>query len=281
MKTLYAAIAVGLVSGVAAAATVIHLQQPEPEAAVVDQDFDADAATSDRVRALEMAVSEERRVRQLLEDELLQMMARVEELEEGLESENLDAELADRERNRRGMREFVEADESTVAERMAARRQALIDAGIDVGRADWILQREGELQFAAMRARYDAQNGEVNEDWASVRWNPSAMLRQEIGDAEYETYLEANGMPTSVGISEVMPSTPAASAGLQPGDQIVRYDGERVFSSFDLVQRTMSGGDEGQVVVDVERNGTTIQVVVPRGPIGVQIGSRGRRFPGS
>ncbi len=63
---------------------------------------------------------------------------------------------------------------------------------------------------------------------------------------------------------------------MRPGDEIVGYDGQRVFSSSELIQRTMAGG-EGNVVVDVMRDGAPMQIVVPRGPIGVEIGRfRGR-----
>ena len=102
------------------------------------------------------------------------------------------------------------------------------------------------------------------------------MLRAEIGDTEYEMYLEANGRPTSVGISTVMASSPGERAGLQPGDEIVSYNGQRIFSTSELLQQTMTGG-EGNVVVDVMRDGAPMQLVLPRGPIGVEIGrNRGR-----
>ena len=73
-----------------------------------------------------------------------------------------------------------------------------------------------------------------------------------------------------------MASSPAERAGLQPGDQIVGYDGDRVFSTSDLMQRTMSPGS-GDVVVDVVRDGVQMQVVLPRGPIGVETGRFRRR----
>jgi hypothetical protein len=42
------------------------------------------------------------------------------------------------------------------------------------------------------------------------------------------------------------------------------------------MQLTMAGG-EGNVVIDVVRDGSPMQIVVPRGPIGVEIGRfRGR-----
>jgi len=89
-------------------------------------------------------------------------------------------------------------------------------------------------------------------------------------------YLEGSNRQTSVAVSNVLASSPGARAGLQPGDQIVAYDGRRVFSSGDLVQQTMAGG-EGNVVVDLTRNGVPLQLVLPRGPIGVEIGQFRRR----
>jgi len=152
----------------------------------------------------------------------------------------------------------------------------MIAAGMSPDRVDWVLQRESELRFESLQARYDARNSEQPQNRFDPSFNPEAMLRAEIGDAEYENYLAANGRSTSVGISSVMASSPGARAGLQTGDEIVSYDGRRVFSASELIQQTMAGG-EGNVVVDVMRDGAPMQIVVPRGPIGVEIGRfRGR-----
>jgi len=78
-----------------------------------------------------------------------------------------------------------------------------------------------------------------------------------------------------VPVRGVMASSPAAIAGLQSGDQIVRYDGERVYSNRDLMTRTLGGEGTGNVVVEVLRDGAVMQVTLPRGPIGIEIG-RGR-----
>jgi S1-C subfamily serine protease len=74
-----------------------------------------------------------------------------------------------------------------------------------------------------------------------------------------------------------MASSPGESAGLQPGDQIINYNGQRIFSTWELSQQTMAGGGEGTVVIDLLRDGAPLQIVLPRGPIGVQVGrSRGQ-----
>ena len=96
-----------------------------------------------------------------------------------------------------------------------------------------------------------------------------------MGDADYERYLEASDRPTRVSVSSVIESSPAQSAGLWPGDEILRYDGERVFSMTDLTRQTMEGEAGESVVIDVMRDGTLMQVVLPRGPVGITGGRRG------
>jgi len=268
-------ILIGLLAGFAAAAIVLTIREPEP-VAISDGDageyFDQSAATEDRIRALEAAVAEERNARQLLEDELQILYLEIEQLR--------DVRSADGEEG--------EADEELIlAEREAFRRQRgdlsgedraamLIDAGFTPDRAAWILQRESELQMAAMQAQFDARRSGEPMDRFDPALDPSAALRAEIGDAAYEQYLEANFRSTSVSVSSVLESSPGQRAGLQPGDEIVSYNGNRVFDVSDLNQQTMLGEPGESVVVDIMRDGMPMQVVMPRGPIGVSTG----RFPG-
>ena len=124
------------------------------------------------------------------------------------------------------------------------------------------------------RAR--SRSGERPENFELIR-DPSQALRAEIGDAEYEQYLESYGYPTSVSIGSVLESSPGQRAGLQPGDQIVAYGGERVFNYGDLSQRTMAAEPGQPVVVDVVRDGVPMQVVIEGGPIGISNDRSARR----
>jgi len=155
------------------------------------------------------------------------------------------------------------------------RRQAMIDAGFSPQRADYILERESVLEFQQMQARYQARTAENPREAMGNLVDAGTALRDELGEADYEKYLAASGRSTSVGVRNVMASSPAATAGLQPGDEIVRYDGERVYNQRDLMMRTWAGDGTGSVVVEVLRDGTPMQVTLPRGPIGIEIG-RGR-----
>ena len=98
---------------------------------------------------------------------------------------------------------------------------------------------------------------------------PEQTLRSELGDADYEKYLQAQGRPTKVGVFNVLPSSPAAKAGMQPGDQIMSYAGQRVFNMADLTDLTLQGTPGQSVTLEVQRNQQTVQLVIPRGPIGI------------
>ena len=275
-------ILVGLVllTGIAVATYMASVPQIEPVASSsIDPGdyFDQSAAMEDRILALEAAVAEERNARQLLEDELQILYAEIEHLsDQGSASDDRDEQrLADSSEIRERIEEFRQrrndqGDESRV--------ERLIESGFAPGRAEWILQRESELQMEAMQARFDARRSGESMNPFDPSLNSNSALRAEIGDAEYEQYLQANNRPTAVSIGSILESSPAQRVGLQSGDQIVSYDGTRVFDVSDLNQQTMLGEPGESVVVDITRDGMPMQVVLPRGPIGVSTGrDRGRR----
>ena len=127
----------------------------------------------------------------------------------------------------------------------------------------------------SLQARYDSrQSGEPFNPF-DPRLNPNTALRAELGDAQFEQYLVANGRQTVVAVGTVFESSPAQRAGLQAGDQVTGYDGTRIFDVSDLNRQSMMGEPGGSVVVDFTRDGIPMQVVMPRGPLGVSAG-RGR-----
>ena len=183
--------------------------------------------------------------------------------DETVEEESADSRLSRRERYRR--RNSIEG-----------RVERLIEAGFLPSQASMIVSRESELQMESLRARYEAErNGDPTDYWRN-RNLTSETIRQELGDADYERYLVANNRSTSITVSSVIESSPAQSAGLQAGDEIIRYDGERVFSMTDLTRQTMDGTAGQNIVVDIMRNGTSMQIVMPRGPVGISGGRRTR-----
>ena len=148
----------------------------------------------------------------------------------------------------------------------------LEEGGFSPDRAAWIEQRRSELTLQAMQAQYAQRRGD-SVDPAQLR--PEQTLRSELGDADYEKYLQAQGRPTKVGVLNVLPSSPAAKAGMQPGDQIMSYAGQRVFNMADLTDLTLQGTPGQSVTLEVQRNQQTVQLVIPRGPIGIGGGPGG------
>lgn len=182
--------------------------------------------------------------------------------------------------------QFTDANGNFDPTRMAEfRRQQeldrLVQAGFTRDRAEAIERRVQELQLQAQQAQYDAQrNGQPysGTDIAST-------LRKEMGDSEYEKYLTAMGRATQVQVMDVLASSAAEKAGLKPGDQIVSYAGQRVFDNSDLNALTRQGTPGETVNVEVQRDGQTMSMQVPRGVLGVEAGGGGRRggpggFPG-
>jgi len=151
-----------------------------------------------------------------------------------------------------------------------------VEAGLTTDRAQWILQREDEIAMEVLQARYEAtQNDAPAEEIANL--NSQSLMRAELGDADYEKYLAGSGRPTTINVREVLTNSPAQAAGLAPGDQIVGYDGKRVFDMNELTGLTYEGQQGDTVPINVIRDGQEIQLYVERGPIGVSGGGRSTR----
>ena len=233
--------------------------------------FDTTQSVETRIAALERAVSDERQARQLLQEEVFYLTSELEILADLQIPPRADASPVE-----------SQGDESGDSRREAIRRrnsregrvERLVAAGFLPSQADWILQREQELQMQSLQERFDAERSGEPIDWVANRNQSGDALREELGEADYERYLEANNRSTNVSVSSVIESSPAQVAGLQPGDEIFRYDGQRVFSMTDLTRQTMVGEPGQNVAVDVMRNGNLVQVVMPRGPVGITGGRR-------
>ena len=274
MKKQVIVIGAMLAAGVAVAAVIIGMPSgDEMPGEFANSGFNEAASLEERVQVLELAVSAEREARQLLEDELFILYEVIDELESssGVGREpgppgNDSAESSGPADTLGELREVTRGSRRNDTER---RRAALPKAGGSPDRADWILQRESELRMEAMQARFEQMRSGEPAGPLDRPVSPESLLRREIGDAEYEMYLDAGNRPTSVNVGQVLASSPASSAGLQPGDRITHYDGERVFSTYDLTRQALEGQSGENVVVNIVRDGMPMQVVMPRGPLGI------------
>ena len=272
-KAVIATIAILLTGVVVAAWVGLEPQSPGSVRVAETPAFDASAGVGQRLAALEAAVTAEREARQLLEDEVFALYAEIEALEAGQSVAAAVGAVP-------GSAEAVTVTQGVGSLRSRrddpdARIQAYVDAGFSEARADWLVSREGELRMEAMQAQYEAaREGEPGNRWQYFI-DSDQQLRAELGAAEYEMYLAANGRPTAVDVGQVFDSSPGKAAGLQPGDRITHYDGTRIYSAWELSRQTLEGEPGESVVITVERDGNPIQLVVPRGPIGIN--SRGGR----
>ena len=269
------AIALGLLAALAVLAFVLFVREPQAPVTTVEPTdyFDQSAATEDRLQALEVAVAEERNARLLLEDELQVFYDELDQIRSG--SDELSEErVTEMQQQREAMRDRADRFRADTTTR--GRIDRLTEAGFAPDRAEWLVQRESELQMDSMQAMFEARQSGERPD--RNRLDPERALRNELGDTEYEQYLEANGRSTSVAVGTVLESSPGQRAGLQAGDEIVGYGGQRVFSYGELSEQTMNAQPGQSVVLDIVRDGIPMQVVVDAGPIGISNrSSRGRR----
>ena len=249
-------------------------------AAPVARSSSADAGLSEaRLAALEDAFAAEVDQRVALEARVAELTAELEALGEnpargprmGAAAAGGGPDPAVIEQRARVRREAGLSQEER--ERRAVER--LIAAGFAPDRAEWLNRRTQELRMEAMQAQYEARR-EGRPPPTDVEANA---LRTELGDQDYERYLTAMGRSTTVAVMGVLASSPAERVGLREGDEIVAYDGKRVFDAQELNELTLGGTTGESVVVEVRRDGQALQLVLPRGPIGVMGGFRGPPVP--
>ena len=274
MSRIIAAIAISLIAGFAAAVWLMRdgpSGDPETRAGVATDNVESTAPIEERLLRLEQVTAEEREARLVLEDQLQALIEEIERIDAtgprafADQIDEADDAPARRQTEQRERRDFV----SLVRNFQERRLNDLIEGGFSEDEARRVLKRESEAQYKAMQAAHDAQRRGEDVDSLSAMGRPQALLRAELGDSDYERYLQAQGQATSIQITRVLDSSPGSLAGLQPGDQIVSYDGERVFDVNELRELTLQGRAGEDVIIEIERDGVRMQLNVPRGPVGI------------
>lgn len=164
------------------------------------------------------------------------------------------------------------------ASSVQADEQRFIDAGFAPDAAAALKLQLDEIAMERLYLRDRA----VREGWlGSARYRDELRaltarqnsVREELSPEEYDRFLYATGRPNRVGVNSVLSGSPADQSGLRAGDQILSYDGQRVFSPAEIRRETTRGERGALVPVEVLRDGRTEIVYLPRGPLGVQMGS--------
>lgn len=220
-------------------------------------------------------VSDTERI-QMLEQQVEALTERIEELEGTVETGN-DAEgQAENGVPVIGSSSTVDTPVSSLSP--AVTTANLVKAGIDEELARDIVRRSNEIDLKLLELRDRAsREGYFRSDRyareASELREQNISLRDEIGDDYYDNYLYASGQTNRVKVASVMLGSPAETAGMRDGDLILNYDNRTMFNWNELQQAT-SRGERGEYVnVTVLRNGQLLNLWMPRGPLGIRLGS--------
>lgn len=157
-------------------------------------------------------------------------------------------------------------------------QQALIDAGMDKTEAEQLKARFEELELAKLYLRDQA----VREGWSGGKRfrternklnEKNESIKEEFGEEMYDAYLYAAGQSNRVAVQSVLSGSAANNAGLTTGDQVIRYDGKRIYNWRDLRDATTKGDINESVPIQVERDGKRTEYYVQRGPLGIRMTS--------
>ncbi len=227
----------------------------------------AQAIDAELLAALQLELQQARRAREQLETRLGALQKRVQELEYAGATEDVitetTASLSPRTETEPVVRSSV---------------QALLDAGISKEQADWIQERLDEIELQQLYLRDRA----TREGWLNKpRYNKERRelqnavteLRGEIGDDTYDRLLYSLGRANRVVIRDILQNSPAAQYGLEGGDQIIEFDGQRIFGSNELSSLVTQGGAGVMTLLRVKREGAIHDIYLPRGPLGIRMSS--------
>ena len=167
----------------------------------------------------------------------------------------------------------IDVEQSAGAE--ADSTDELLNAGFDPFTVDEIRSIRNEVQLQRLDLRDMAtREGWVNSDrfrQALRELSRDSRLRDSLGDDNYDKLLLAEGRSNRVRIDSIIANSAADNAGVSNGDILFRYADERIFTFADLRSATTSGQRDEPVTIEVLRDGQSVQLVVPRGPLGVTI----------
>ena len=148
--------------------------------------------------------------------------------------------------------------------------QALRDQGMSENEIQRLRSRFDEVELEKLYARDRA----ARDGWTDSSRHYQEMLdiqsefRAELGEHDYDAVLYASGRNNRVRVQDLLRGSAAADAGVQSGDVILSYAGERVFDPSTLYQWTKEGAIGESVELEILRGGRIVTVEVPRGPLG-------------
>ncbi len=155
-------------------------------------------------------------------------------------------------------------------------QQALIDAGMDTAEAEQLKERFEKQELETLYLRDKA----IREGWlGNTRYREelqkleaqTSNLKEELDEEAYAAYLFASGQPNQIAVQSVLSGSSANNSGIQPGDQILRYDNQRIYNGRDLRNATTQGDINETITIEVMRDNRRMEFYVQRGPLGIRM----------
>lgn len=148
--------------------------------------------------------------------------------------------------------------------------QALRDEGLSATEVQRLRRRFDEVELEKLYARDRA----LREGWSSSSRHYAELrdirreFRDEVGDDDYDRVLYASGRKNRVRVLDLLRGSAAEDSGIEVGDVVYRYAGERVFDPSTLYIQTTQGRLGESVEIEVLRDDEIIALTIPRGPLG-------------
>ena len=148
--------------------------------------------------------------------------------------------------------------------------QALRDHGMSENEIQRLRQRFDEVELEKLYARDRA----AREGWTDSSRHYKEMrdiqtrFREELGERDYDAVLYASGRNNRVRVLDLLNGSAAADSGVQRGDVVYSYAGQRVFDPATLYLWTQEGEIGESVELEVLRGNRIVTFEVPRGPLG-------------
>ncbi len=217
---------------------------------------------------LEQLLQDETRARKSLEEKLEALNQKVAALDQNIQLASVEST------------QEIDTGEQIDAENSRQNwfnEQALIDSGMNSSLATELKTFFEQQELDRMYLRDQS----IREGWDRQKFRDEIQTIMEAGDAflsqlddsDYDAYLYASKQPNRVKVTSVLDSSQAGTAGIQPGDHIIRYNNERIYSGFELRKATSGGDISDSVAVEVERDGEVLEFYLSRGPIGIRMNS--------
>ena len=167
-----------------------------------------------------------------------------------------------------------EPQENTPVKKLS--KEVLIQIGVTESIANDILSRLSQFEYQLLELHDRAEregylsSSRYSRERNKLRLNAPS-LQKELGKDNYDNYLYITEQNNRISVSTVMMNSPAEKLGVQAGDIILNYANEKILSWQELRKLTRNGVYGEYVNLNILRDGKMLNILVPRGPLGVQL----------